>query len=215
MQTDNARCYETPELILGIYIVSHSLGLKLLTYLHTGVQDGKGSIDGHFAIAIKHIVRHCNSGNNVVTPLQIVKALRSKGGVNNSVAEMVSINRKEVSKLCDEYKHFLKRLANTRGHMKIVCNHVNNSVLCYSYSGVGGGDKLSMSNAPFSNDFSCTSCNTTLSHQDDIPHVDQDDVDTDDNFIEYYDDELDDSGQVHSGCSMLTGCAIYGRRLEC
>jgi hypothetical protein len=74
-----------------------------LRYIHTGVQDGKGPIDGHFAVAMKHVSRYCDMGNNVVTPMDIVKALRANEGVNNSVAEMVSINQKKIIAFVKKY----------------------------------------------------------------------------------------------------------------
>ncbi|CAI9723444.1 Hypothetical predicted protein [Octopus vulgaris] len=63
--------------------------LKLCTFVHTGVQDGKANIDAHFATAMRHVYMHCNMGSDVITPVELVDSLNANGGVSNTVAELV------------------------------------------------------------------------------------------------------------------------------
>jgi hypothetical protein len=119
LQTDNARCYKAPELIFALQLIAHSHCLKILCYIHTGIQDGKVPIDGHFATAMKHISRFCNMGNDVVTPVDLVKALRANGGLNNCTAVMVDINRVQIGKLYDLHKHQIRLLRSIKNHSEI------------------------------------------------------------------------------------------------
>jgi hypothetical protein len=79
-QSDNACCYKSSSLLYAAFIIAKQAGLKLLNFIHTGTQDGKGSIDGYFATAMRHILQFCNIVNNVVTPEEIVTALSSNDG---------------------------------------------------------------------------------------------------------------------------------------
>ena len=119
VQTDNARCYKAPELISAHYAIAHCHSLNIICYIHTGIQDGKGPIDGHFATAMKHVSRFCNMGNDVVTPIDIVHALRANGGLNNSVADLISINRSKVQKFVEDNKDVVALLKNTKNHSEV------------------------------------------------------------------------------------------------
>jgi hypothetical protein len=110
-QTDNARCYKSPQLLFGLYTVALLNGLRLLRYIHTGVQDGKGAIDGHFATTMRYIVLFCKMGNDVVTPAQIVQALWAYGGVNNCATELVYINRETIENFATTNKVIINHLS--------------------------------------------------------------------------------------------------------
>ena len=86
-----ARCYKKGNLIVGLYRISKAYGLRLLSYVHTGIQDGKGSIDAHFAMAMRHVHRYCNMGHDVVTSAELIQALHANGGVNNCMQMEESI----------------------------------------------------------------------------------------------------------------------------
>ncbi len=45
VQTDNARSYKAPELIYALYAITHHHSLNIKCYIHTRIQDGKGSIE--------------------------------------------------------------------------------------------------------------------------------------------------------------------------
>ena len=52
LDTDNAKCYKNPELILLLNIIAKHHGFKIITFIHTGVQDGKSALDGYFVKGI-------------------------------------------------------------------------------------------------------------------------------------------------------------------
>jgi hypothetical protein len=110
-----------------------------------GVQDGKMPIDGHFAMAVKHISKFCAAGNNIVTPVDIVKVLRANGGVNNSVAEMVGINQTKIDEFMKKKCGIIKRLSFVRNYFKVQYNKSLNCVQGFYYSGVGSGICCSLS----------------------------------------------------------------------
>ena len=54
-------------------------------------------MDAHFTIAMKHVSMYVAQGNDVTTPAGLVTALRGNGGLANSAAELVRINRDNAS----------------------------------------------------------------------------------------------------------------------
>ena len=204
VQTDNARAYKTPELILGMKLVAEKHGLRIVRYIHTGVQDGKGPIDGHFAVAMKHVLRYCNSGNNVVTPVQIVDALRSNGGVNNSISEMISINRPHIARFIQEYRDVIGRISHVKGHAEVVYDYSSNSLTTFNYSNIGDGTVCSL------NVDSCDDLNNSGGEDSD----DDDGSDNANNNEVFDEDELDESREmICTARGEATGCIIYGGQL--
>ena len=49
LESDNAKCYKNPELLLLLNIVAKHHEIKIITFMHTGAQDGKSALDGYFA----------------------------------------------------------------------------------------------------------------------------------------------------------------------
>lgn len=96
--SDNARCYQNHLLPIMIHFFitkGHSLSLEIL--LHSETQDGKLLVDTHFAVAMMHVCRYVDKGNSVKTPSQLVTAINSDGGVANTVADLVYIDREHVN----------------------------------------------------------------------------------------------------------------------
>lgn len=53
LQSDNARYYQNSVLLYGLMKISEKRNkVRITHFIHTETQDGKGSIDVHFAIAI-------------------------------------------------------------------------------------------------------------------------------------------------------------------
>ena len=46
---------------------------------------------------MKHISKFCATGNDIVNPVDIVRALRYNGGVGNYIVEMVCINQRNIN----------------------------------------------------------------------------------------------------------------------
>jgi hypothetical protein len=116
--------------LYAAYIIAKQAGLKLVNFIHNGVQDGKGTIDGHFATTMRHILQFCNMGNNAVTPEDIVTALSANGGVNNSVAEMISLavaemislDRDTMDLFIKKHSHIIEWLAPANNHAEAYHN---------------------------------------------------------------------------------------------
>jgi hypothetical protein len=130
-----------------MYKIAKYHGLKLVNYIHTGVQDGKGTINGHFATAIAHVQQFFNTGNDILTPEDIITALRSNGGVNNSLEEMVAVNRDAMKKFVALYGPLIKRLINTKKDFEVQYDNISESLASFEYSGVGRGETVSLSPA--------------------------------------------------------------------
>ena len=67
--------------------------LTLKSFVHTETQDGKSSIDAHFAVCMRHVLQYVDTGNNVISPLQLYQALNTNGGVTNTVTSMYDLDR--------------------------------------------------------------------------------------------------------------------------
>lgn len=209
-QTDNARCYKSPELLLTMYKIAKYHGLELVIYIHTGVQDGKGPIDGHFATAMAHVQRFCNTGNDILTPEDIVTALRSNGGVNNSLAEMVAVNRDAMQKFVALHEPLIKRLVNTKKDFEVHFDNISESLTSFQYSGVGRGETVSLSPA-----VDITIDVTNEADTNGCPSEDGDDDgdDSDDDMvadiIEDYNVDLEDEDKERLVIGGVTGCTIF------
>mmetsp|Transcript_50118 Transcript_50118/g.60491 ORF Transcript_50118/g.60491 Transcript_50118/m.60491 type:complete len:344 (-) Transcript_50118:695-1726(-) len=140
IQSDNARCYKKSNLLFGVFKIAQAYGLQLSSYIHTGVQDGKGPIDAHFATAMKHVHRCCAMGHDVVTSTKLVQALKANGGVNNSVSEMVGINRRQVKKFEAVNFCVLHGLRTLGEHLET--KFESNVAVVFEYSNVGVGKRF-------------------------------------------------------------------------
>jgi hypothetical protein len=145
--TDNARCYKSPQLLFGLYTVALINGLSLMHYIHAGVQDGKGAIDGHFATAMRHIMLLWYMGNDVVTPAQIVQALWANGGVNNCVAELVDINRETIDNFVSTNKVIINHLSPAKNHFDVLYDNDASTMTLFQFSGIGRGAEFSLTEA--------------------------------------------------------------------
>ena len=56
LQSDNAGCYQSKDLLLVIALISALSPIKVTRFIHTETQDGKGDIDAHFARSMAHLV---------------------------------------------------------------------------------------------------------------------------------------------------------------
>lgn len=99
IQSDNARCYQSGALLYGIAQINRHSTVQIIRFIHTETQDGKCSIDAHFAIAMAHILRYVAMGNNCVTPSQVVAALHANGGVQNTTAHLYLVDRDAMNEI--------------------------------------------------------------------------------------------------------------------
>ena len=69
----------------GVAIIVDAHGMYLKTIVHNEAQCGKGPVDTHFAVCMRHIYSYMvHNSADCATPAQVVYALRSSGGVRNS-----------------------------------------------------------------------------------------------------------------------------------
>lgn len=198
IQSDNAKCYKCNELLIGLQNVVKCHGLKLLMMVHSGVQDGKGPIDGHFSTAMKNVTRYCNSGNEISTGKELVHDLQANGGVTNSVATLVVINRNAVANAIGRVQK-----GNTRCHE---IHFKKNKLIKYEYSGIGKGIDQIISDLTADD-------NTNNSNDCDDEDKSCDSDEYENRFVEDCDEEDDNDG--HSGNhvtarGIFTKCVVFG-----
>ena len=98
-QSDNTKCYQSGYLLFGLYLIFQMHGLILKSYSHSETQDGKSSIDAHFAICMRFLLLFVNMGMNIISPLELYRALCTNGGVINSVPTLFELDRTCVEEL--------------------------------------------------------------------------------------------------------------------
>jgi hypothetical protein len=91
--SDNSGCYQSQVLPALLPFLASTVGLQIIFFLHSEVQDGKSIADAHFALSMLHVNRFVKAGQDVTTPAQLVAAQRSCGGLENSAAKLVLVNR--------------------------------------------------------------------------------------------------------------------------
>ena len=109
---------------------------SLKSYIHTETQDGKGSIDAHFTVAMRHVLKHVNMGSNVTSPMELCTTLQSNDGVGNTVVAVFDLDQPFI----DEF--FKKHIIALEFFSKIkCCNEIiysDKSVVVCECSGVNG-----------------------------------------------------------------------------
>lgn len=134
LQSDNARCYQSSALIYGIVLLNMTSPIKVRRFIHTETQDGKCSLDAHFAVAMAHVLRYVAMGNNVITPTQLVMALNSNGGVRNTKPVLYAVNREQMNLFETEHATELKRYLKLKRSNDIFFGE--NDVRAHNYSGL-------------------------------------------------------------------------------
>ena len=110
VQSDGAACYQNVQLKLIAWFIAKKYGLNLERYIHTGVQDGKGQLDAHFATSMKHVMRHVVEGNNTVSPAQLVLSLSSNGGLRRTTVLLVEKNKARTIEFLKQYSEVSKQM---------------------------------------------------------------------------------------------------------
>ena len=87
LQSDNANCYQNQFLHFGIALLNLKFCGRIFIhyYIHTETQDGKSSLDAHFACAMRFLSRfmqtwYRNHITRINTARGLAYALSSKGG---------------------------------------------------------------------------------------------------------------------------------------
>jgi hypothetical protein len=109
-QSDNAKCYQGNFFIEVLICICKNRNYRLKSYVHSETQDGKCSIDGHFAVGMRVVNNRVNEGFNASTPEELAQALISNGGIRNTDVILLKNNRVVIEELftkCSKFK--LKR----------------------------------------------------------------------------------------------------------
>ncbi|CAI9716288.1 Hypothetical predicted protein [Octopus vulgaris] len=80
---------------------------------------------------MRHVYMHCNMGSDVITPVELVDALNANGGVSNTVAELVDINKPTVEHFEQENLEIIGKLQNIGDHMEVQFDSMRNSASVY------------------------------------------------------------------------------------
>ena len=113
--SDNAGCYISKTMILMIGLINAKYKDKIFIerLIHTETQDGKGPCDRHFATAMQQCIHFMKSSyrnkiRKINTPHGLGFALAWNNGIQNSIVQLVQIDRKHLL----EYSNDLKPLCN-------------------------------------------------------------------------------------------------------
>ncbi|EFX76844.1 hypothetical protein DAPPUDRAFT_106758 [Daphnia pulex] len=112
LQSDNAGCYQNTLMVFILPHLSYVHGVCIRRFIHTETQDGKSVLDAHFARSSQIVDDLSKEGNDVVTPTQLVTALKSYGGLENCVAELISLKSGRLNMLrqaCSSLEKKVKR----------------------------------------------------------------------------------------------------------
>ena len=104
LQSDNASCYMSPSLLLMLPILSVVHGIQVVRFIHTGVQDGKSSLDAHFASFARWVMEYLKEGHNALTASQLVSAMRSNGGLPNTFVGLIRHDSQPLSNVLQEIR---------------------------------------------------------------------------------------------------------------
>ena len=144
LQSDNARCYQNAMLLFGLMLISKGREkVRIIKVIHSETQDGKCSIDAHFAVAMGHIMRYVNEGNNVISPVQLAYALSENAQLNNCIAELFSLDRPKVEELIVEHQFgFSACEKNIKRSNEAVFDYTENSITVFEYSNINKSKKV-------------------------------------------------------------------------
>ena len=106
LQSDNANCYQNKFVTFGIALLNLKYHRKMYIkyFIHTETQDGKSSLDAHFACAMRFLscfmrTWYKNRITRINTARGLAFALSAKGGQTNTVVQLVDISRSRLKEV--------------------------------------------------------------------------------------------------------------------
>lgn len=92
--SDNARNYNNDLLPVMLPMICKSHNVQLHSILHPDACCGKSCVDGHFAVAWRHVKRYIeDTESDVVTPEDLMDVLVYDGGVKNTAVDFIKVHR--------------------------------------------------------------------------------------------------------------------------
>ena len=117
LQSDNASNYQNHNVLLGIHLLNIKFFNKIFIseYLHSETQDGKTILDAHYGTCVRHLKKFMKVWRpNVVTRIQTPKglafALTYRGGLLNSIVQLVEIDHIQLETLRQKFEPITQKL---------------------------------------------------------------------------------------------------------
>ena len=115
LQSDNAGCYQSKDLLLAIALISALSPIKVTRFIHTETQDGKGDIDAHFARSMAHLVSfmhtsHSNKIKRIVTAKGLAAALAWGTEISSLLQKQKSGRTRKKSKFSTTFTECIKNI---------------------------------------------------------------------------------------------------------
>ena len=115
LQTDNAKSYNNNFLLCAIPLLNkiyEPKGISIIEFLHTETQDGKTILDAHFARCMKFVKQFMSSSMTnrickIGTARGLGYALSDKGGVTNTMVQVVNTDRDRVLQISSKFSPVL------------------------------------------------------------------------------------------------------------
>ena len=115
--SDNAGCYASKLLVAMIPMLNaKNRGSFFISRLmHTETQDGKGLVDGHFAVGMRHLKKYMSNAmtNRIIrinTSPGLARALQWKNGMANSIVQLVEFDRDHTEKLANRLEKLVNQM---------------------------------------------------------------------------------------------------------
>lgn len=137
--TDNSRNYNNNVLPIYVPWICDAYNFELTTLLHPDECCGKSCVDCHFAVSFRLLKRYVmESKFDVLTPEDIVDALRYEGGIRNTLVDYVRVIRKFKTILeyeCSEKVNLVGNLVSTCDIQYERIEEGKYMMKCFKYSG--------------------------------------------------------------------------------
>lgn len=95
IQSDNASCFSSQDLIPFIYFMNKDAGVKISKWIFTEAQTGKGRLDTHFSYLNLIMKAYVLEDNNIEKESDIFDALKFREGIKGSSALLLDASRLE------------------------------------------------------------------------------------------------------------------------
>lgn len=102
-----------------MFKIAQQNGFELLCYTYMGLKMGKGRLTANLLQQEKMFPFFCTAINNVVSSVDIVKAQKASGAVNDSNSEVIGINRMKINEFLKKNCAMIKKLSFVRKYLKV------------------------------------------------------------------------------------------------
>lgn len=118
LQSDNAGCYSSSVFVIGAGTLHPVTGIRVVRIVRTEAQDGKSFLDSQFGLASQALARYVDEGHNIITPLQLVEALKTVD-LANTIVRMVQLDVNRLAALDKSLHTSFPKLAKLRSYKDV------------------------------------------------------------------------------------------------